>query len=163
MAIMEGKDGNIESDEYTKDPFLTTRVGILEDGMFSCQATMSSMSNTFEQLLEVVQHQAKMSALIEEVEHDIPELEDEGHYIVIEHKELNMDVQQELEVGDRNKVVRNEEDVFTSIDIKVRVRVEIDVEEELNLELSASVKEPTHLPIIVVEKLTKVLHDYIFL
>lgn len=44
---------------------------------------MSSMSNTLEQLLEVIQRRAEMSTLMEEVDHDVPELKSEDHYIVI--------------------------------------------------------------------------------
>ncbi|KAH1039040.1 hypothetical protein J1N35_040783 [Gossypium stocksii] len=76
---------------------------------------------------------------VEEVEHDIPELEDKSHSTIIEHNELNVGVQQEFEVEDRDKIVRSEDGVFTPIDLEIGVGVELHVEEECKPELSESV------------------------
>ncbi|KAH1055630.1 hypothetical protein J1N35_033695 [Gossypium stocksii] len=79
---------------------------------------------------------------------------------IFKHDELNINVQQELGVEDCDKVVRNEEGVFTPLNI--RVGVELDVVEELNRELSEGVKESTHFLTIVLNKSTDILHDHIY-
>ncbi|KAH1031864.1 hypothetical protein J1N35_044038 [Gossypium stocksii] len=110
---------------------------MLEESMSSWQATMSSMSNTLEQSLKVIH--CVMNTPMEEFENDIPELENEGHSTIIEHDELN------IRGGDRDKIMRNEDSVFTLIDIGVGVGVgvELNAKVELNLELGESVEEPT--------------------
>ncbi|KAH1091804.1 hypothetical protein J1N35_019061 [Gossypium stocksii] len=65
---------NMKSDKYMEDPSLATWVGILEECMSSCQATVSSMFKMLEQILEVVQCRATLYTLIDKVEHDILEL-----------------------------------------------------------------------------------------
>ncbi|KAH1039899.1 hypothetical protein J1N35_041642 [Gossypium stocksii] len=70
---------NMENVEFMEDPSLTTlvgmsRVGMLVDNMSSCQATMFSMSNTLEQILEADQFRAKINTLVGEVKHEVPEL-----------------------------------------------------------------------------------------
>ncbi|KAH1032013.1 hypothetical protein J1N35_044187 [Gossypium stocksii] len=105
-----------------------------------------------------------MNTLMKEVEHDIPKLEDEGHYTVIEHDELDVGVQQEIRFGDRDEIVKNEEGVITLIYLGfgLGVGIKLDVEEELNLKLNESVEEPTHFLTIVLEESTKVLHDHMY-
>ncbi|KAK5775623.1 hypothetical protein PVK06_043536 [Gossypium arboreum] len=48
------------------------------------QATMSSMSNALEKLLEAIQCQVEMSNLVEEVKHDILKLDKEVYRTIIE-------------------------------------------------------------------------------
>ncbi|KAH1131226.1 hypothetical protein J1N35_002604 [Gossypium stocksii] len=64
-----------------------------------------------------------MNTPMEEVEHDIPKLEDKGHSTVIEHDELNMGVRHEFEVGDNDEIVRSKEGVFTLINIGVGIEI----------------------------------------
>lgn len=105
-----------------------------------------------------------MSTLMEEIEHNILKLEDEGYSIIIEHDELNMGVQQEFEVGDNDKIVRNEDGVFTMIDmgLGIGVGVELDSKEALNRELSESVEKLTHFLTTVLEEPIDVLHDHMY-
>ncbi|KAH1097359.1 hypothetical protein J1N35_014280 [Gossypium stocksii] len=105
-----------------------------------------------------------MNTPMEEVEHDVFKLEDEGQSTIIENDELNLVEQQEFEVEYHDEIVRSKDSVFTLIEIGVRVGVNLDVEEdeELNLELSESVEELTHFPIIGVEEPTKKLNEHIY-
>ncbi|KAK5835024.1 hypothetical protein PVK06_010707 [Gossypium arboreum] len=96
---------------------------------------------------------------MEEVEHDIPELEDEGYSTVIEHDELNICVQQEFRVEERDKIVRSEKGFFTLIYVGLVVGVVLDVEGELKPESSKSVEEPTHFLTMVEEELTDQLNE----
>ncbi|KAK5793667.1 hypothetical protein PVK06_034819 [Gossypium arboreum] len=58
-----------------------------------------------------------MNTPMDEVKHDILELKDEGHSTVIKNDELNMRVQQKFGVEECDEVLRNEEGIFTPIDI----------------------------------------------
>ncbi|KAH1073795.1 hypothetical protein J1N35_026123, partial [Gossypium stocksii] len=61
-----------------------------------------------------------MNTLMEEVKHDILEVEDEVQSTIIENNELNIGVQQEFRVRDCDEIVRSENGVFTLIDIRIK-------------------------------------------
>ncbi|KAK5775493.1 hypothetical protein PVK06_043389 [Gossypium arboreum] len=89
----------MESDEYMKDPSVSTWIGIWEESMSSIQDNVSSISNMVEPILEAIQHRTIANTPMEEIEHDVLELEAGDHFAVIEHDELNIGVRLGIGVG----------------------------------------------------------------
>ncbi|KAH1073039.1 hypothetical protein J1N35_025367 [Gossypium stocksii] len=82
----------MESDEYMEDPSLATRIGIWEQSMSLIQDDLSSISNIVEPILEAIQHRTTTNTPMEEIEHDVLELEASDHSVVIKHDELNIGI-----------------------------------------------------------------------
>ncbi|KAK5842578.1 hypothetical protein PVK06_004952 [Gossypium arboreum] len=127
--------------------------------ILSCETTKPSNSEILSNMLGMMEQMRKMLQEIyealppkEEFVQDVPNLDLEDPYIIVDHPESNNSSQQELATDDHgdelnmSKVVSDLINVETNIkvDVAIDVKVEVTTNMKLKLILNKSVKEPIH-------------------
>lgn len=83
---------------------------------------------------------------LEEIEHDVANLDNENHLIVVNHSELDYNSQQEFGTRDHRETLNIVEGGSDPINIEIDVVINIDIEEDIitSIELNQLLNESVH-------------------